>query len=181
MTLRENLIKQNKTHWLDVGCGRNFEDGFLFLDKFPKEFIDLKELDKYFQVDLLNASDDQLRFLGQFDLIRMQHVMEHFTFEDGKKVLQIIAKLLKNNGIILITVPDLKININKYLNNGYKKWPGFKMKRLFRGSTYLIEVKNPANTGQGVKEVLVDGKKQKENLIPDLRDGRTHRVEVTLG
>jgi cellobiose phosphorylase len=62
-----------------------------------------------------------------------------------------------------------------------KKWPGFKMKRLFRGSTYLIEVKNPAQTGQGVQSVLVDGKKQKENIIPDLRDGRTHRVEVTLG
>ena len=62
-----------------------------------------------------------------------------------------------------------------------KKWPGFKMKRLFRGSTYLIEVKNPDQTGQGVLSVVVDGKKQKENLIPDLRDGRTHRVEVTLG
>jgi cellobiose phosphorylase len=62
-----------------------------------------------------------------------------------------------------------------------KKWPGFKMKRLFRGSTYLIEVKNPQQTGQGVQSVVVDGKKQKENLIPDLHDGRTHRVEVTLG
>ncbi|MBU9888331.1 MAG: glycosyl transferase family 36 [Candidatus Omnitrophica bacterium] len=62
-----------------------------------------------------------------------------------------------------------------------KKWPGFKMKRLFRGTTYVIEVKNPDQTGQGVKELRVDGKRQTVNLVPDLRDGGTHRVEVILG
>ena len=62
-----------------------------------------------------------------------------------------------------------------------KKWTGYTLKRLFRGTTYMIEVKNPKGTGQGVTELLVDGKKQKTNLIPDLHDGKTHRVEVTLG
>ena len=62
-----------------------------------------------------------------------------------------------------------------------KKWDGFKMKRLFRGTTYLIEVKNPDKVNEGVKEMIVDGKRQKENLIPDFHDGKTHRVEVTLG
>jgi len=27
---------------------------------------------------------------------------------------------------LIITTPDLKIHINNYLNNGYKKWNGFK-------------------------------------------------------
>jgi len=30
MTLREKLIKTNKNRWLDVGCGKNFEKGFIF-------------------------------------------------------------------------------------------------------------------------------------------------------
>ncbi|HQB94761.1 MAG TPA: glycosyl transferase family 36 [Candidatus Omnitrophota bacterium] len=61
-----------------------------------------------------------------------------------------------------------------------KRWPGYRMKRLFRGTTYMIEVKN-GGKGQGVKELIVDGKKQPGTLIPDFRDGQSHRVEVTLG
>jgi cellobiose phosphorylase len=44
----------------------------------------------------------------------------------------------------------------------------------------MIEVKN-GGKGQGVKELIVDGKKQPGTLIPDFRDGQSHRVEVTLG
>ncbi|MBI3312768.1 MAG: glycosyl transferase family 36 [Candidatus Omnitrophica bacterium] len=62
-----------------------------------------------------------------------------------------------------------------------KAWPGFKVKRLFRGTTYRIEVKNPKNTGMGVVQMIVDGKKQSSNIVPAFRDGRQHRVEVTLG
>jgi cellobiose phosphorylase len=62
-----------------------------------------------------------------------------------------------------------------------KKWPGFKVKRLFRGSTYWIEVKNPAKTGQGVKEIRVDGKRQSSNIIPAYSDGKKHHVQVLLG
>lgn len=61
-----------------------------------------------------------------------------------------------------------------------KTWPGFKMKRLFRGTTYHISVTNNGK-GQGVKELKVDGKKRPGNLIPDFRDGQNHRVEVMIG
>ncbi len=62
-----------------------------------------------------------------------------------------------------------------------KRWPGFKMKRLFRGATYFIEVKNPKKAGQGVKELVVDDKKQSGNLIPAFKDGKEHKVAVVLG
>ena len=62
-----------------------------------------------------------------------------------------------------------------------KKWPGFKVKRLFRGATYYIEVKNPKGKGQGVSEIIVDGKKLNTNLIPAFRDTKEHRVQVVLG
>ncbi len=61
-----------------------------------------------------------------------------------------------------------------------KKWPGFRMKRLFRNATYEIEVKNPRGTGQGVAELIVDGKKQSGKIIPAFKDGKTHRVQATL-
>ena len=62
-----------------------------------------------------------------------------------------------------------------------KEWPGFKMKRLFRGTVYEIEVQNPKKTGQGVSEIVVDGKKQESPILPDFRDGQTHQVKVILG
>ncbi len=62
-----------------------------------------------------------------------------------------------------------------------KKWPGFRIKRLFRGATYHIEVKNPKGKGQGVAEIVVDGKKSSSNIVPAFRDHREHHVLVTLG
>lgn len=59
-------------------------------------------------------------------------------------------------------------------------WKGFKAQRFFRGATYLIEVKNPKGKNNGVKELTVDGKKVSGNVVPVFKDGKTHRVEVTL-
>lgn len=126
MTLKDQLLEQGKTNWLDVGCGGNFEAGFCYLDSFPKESVALGYRERYFNVDILNASDETLKRLGTFDLVRMQHALEHFSYEEGQQVLSNCAKLLNSDGIILITVPDLKIHVRKYLNGEYKTWEGFK-------------------------------------------------------
>ncbi len=62
-----------------------------------------------------------------------------------------------------------------------KSWPGFSVKRKFRNAIYQIEVKNPKGVSEGVKEVRVDGKVHASNVLPAFGDGKTHRVEVTLG
>lgn len=62
-----------------------------------------------------------------------------------------------------------------------KDWPGFKARRLFRGASYEIEVKNPSGINRGVKEIRVDGKTVKDGLIPPYADGKTHKVLVTMG
>lgn len=35
MNLKEKLISENKTRWLDIGNGGNFEDGFYYMDILP--------------------------------------------------------------------------------------------------------------------------------------------------
>jgi len=62
-----------------------------------------------------------------------------------------------------------------------RAWPGFSMKRKFRNAAYEIEVKNPRGVNCGVKEVRVDGEPHSSNVLPAFGDGKTHRVEVTLG
>ncbi|HEY8733650.1 MAG TPA: hypothetical protein VIL90_03725, partial [Puia sp.] len=60
-------------------------------------------------------------------------------------------------------------------------WPGYKIKRPFRGSTYNIEVKNPERVSSGIGYIKVDGKKISGNIIAGYKDGKNHSVEVMMG
>ncbi len=62
-----------------------------------------------------------------------------------------------------------------------KHWKSFGAKRLFRGATYKIEVRNPKRVTRGVKAIWLDGKKISGNLIRPHRDHKIHRVQVVLG
>ena len=58
-------------------------------------------------------------------------------------------------------------------------WNGFTMRRLFRGATYHIVVRNPHGSGRGVQELLVDGQRIKGNKAPVFPGGE-HSIEVVL-
>lgn len=60
-------------------------------------------------------------------------------------------------------------------------WKKCSMTRRFRGSVYEISVENPRGVQRGVKEVFVDGKKIKGNLVPIYRDRGLHKVRVVMG
>lgn len=60
-------------------------------------------------------------------------------------------------------------------------WAGFRFKRDFRGASYDIEVDNTGGVSWGVKRVTVDGSEQAGQVLPDLRDGQVHKVNVTMG
>jgi cellobiose phosphorylase len=62
-----------------------------------------------------------------------------------------------------------------------KKWKGFKVKRVFRGATYNITVKNPDGVNKGVIKVTADGKTIKGNLVPIFKDSKEHMIEVIMG
>jgi len=62
-----------------------------------------------------------------------------------------------------------------------KKWKGFRVKRIFRGSTYDIHVTNPQKVSKGVKDLRVDGMRLEGNVVPVFTDGKVHKVEVVMG
>ncbi|MBI5699346.1 glycosyl transferase [Candidatus Saganbacteria bacterium] len=62
-----------------------------------------------------------------------------------------------------------------------RKWKQFKVKRVFRGSTYIINIKNPYGVSKGVKLVKVDGRQIVGNLVPAMKARKEFHVEVVMG
>jgi len=121
------LLKNNQTRWLDLGSSINHTNkNFYFADLYPIEECLDEMKSKYFQLDISKPIDDELKDkLGKFHFIRMQHVFEHFTYEQASIVLNNCCQLLEKNGVLLITVPDLDIYIKRYLNGTIKHIPSF--------------------------------------------------------
>jgi cellobiose phosphorylase len=62
-----------------------------------------------------------------------------------------------------------------------KDWDGFTVHRKFRNAIYKIAVQNPQHVSKGAKEITVDGKKLKGNILPPFMDGKTHSITVIMG
>lgn len=60
-------------------------------------------------------------------------------------------------------------------------WDGFQVKRVLRGATYNITVKNPEHVSKGIKQITVDGVPIEGNAVPLYTDGKEHNVEVIMG
>jgi SAM-dependent methyltransferase len=125
MNLRTRLLAEGRSRWLDIGCGGSRDDGFTLLDTFPENLLDAAIRSRYVRADVLNLSDTECQRLGQFDLVRLQHTLEHFSLEEGLTVLKNCAKLLSPGGSLLITVPDLRVHVRRYLSGRYADWPYF--------------------------------------------------------
>ena len=125
--LEEKLLSNNLIKWLDVGSSINYSNkNFYFADIYPIEDCLEEMKSKYFQLDISKTlKTSQLNKLGKFNLIRMQHVFEHFTFEEADIVLNNCFSLLEKNGILIITVPDLDIYLRRYKNKTIKYIPSF--------------------------------------------------------
>ena len=60
-------------------------------------------------------------------------------------------------------------------------WEGFRVTRRFRGAEYRITVENPESVEHGVREVLVNGRVQRDNLLAPAPAGTTLEIRVVMG
>lgn len=113
--LADALTDSGKTKWLDIGSSVSNTDNFFFCDILEISEIPEVMRERYFQWNATQPlTEEQIKNYGTFDFIRLQHVYEHFTPEDGIIVLQNIFKLLNSGGKVLITVPDLGKYVKRY-------------------------------------------------------------------
>lgn len=125
--LEDELLNNDQNRWLDIGSSINHANqNFHFADLYPIEECLDKMKSKYHQLDISQPiKEDVKNKLGKFHFIRMQHVFEHFTFEQASIVLDNCYELLEKNGKLLITVPDLDIYLKRYSNNTLKNISSF--------------------------------------------------------
>lgn len=136
-SLENYLTQTKKSNWLDIGSFNNKSNlNFDFCDLYPEEECPPELKDKYFQLDITKELTSNHSY-KRYDFIRMQHVFEHFSFEEADVVLNNCFKLLKKNGILLISVPDLDIMIKLYKKDLFKenlKFYNWAIKRIDKDS-----------------------------------------------
>jgi predicted SAM-dependent methyltransferase len=99
----------NKLH---LGCGSNYLEGWVNID------ISFKV-----KTDLCQDLTKRLPYLdNSINFIFNEHFIEHIDFYDAIKFLKECYRVLKPNGILRISTPDLKWLVLKYLEGKIDEW-----------------------------------------------------------
>jgi predicted SAM-dependent methyltransferase len=86
---------------LQIGCGNNLLNGWLNADIVSGDIY-------------LNAERKMPFKANTFDFIFCEHLIEHLSKESGLKFLKECYRILKPDGVIRITTPDLEKIIDLY-------------------------------------------------------------------
>ncbi len=135
-----NFPKKPGGQLLDIGCGPGF-----FLDEAKKagwqvRGVDLSEWAKkyshdHFGIDVFTGSLKEAKFPNNFfDRIVMNDVIEHL--ENPKEMLQEIRRILKNDGILYLSTPDIGSFLSRFLR---ARWWGVNKYHLFYFSRKTME------------------------------------------
>jgi predicted SAM-dependent methyltransferase len=125
VSLRSELLRAGRRRWLDLGCGGRFDDGFDYVDIFPEGLVPDGLRHRYRRLDVSQATPETLPNVPPYDLVRLQHTLEHVGFEDGARMLANCGRLLAPGGYLLVSVPDLRIHLRRYMNDSYAQDPWY--------------------------------------------------------
>lgn len=92
---------------LNLGCGTNYIPGFIHID--VREFDHIDFVSEVNKLEMFHS--------GQVDLIYASHVLEHFKRDETESVLKEWYRVLKENGILRLAVPDFESIVNIYMKN----------------------------------------------------------------
>ena len=126
-------LKNNEVKKFHIGAGTRKIKDWLNTDIGSKKIMPVIDVTKRFPLNT-----------DTIDYVFSEHMIEHINYHDGIKMLNESFRVLKSNGKIRISTPDLQFLIDLYLNknnqlqNDYIKW-SCKTYQLSEGSiTELI-------------------------------------------
>tara|TARA_A100001011_G_C14231991_1_gene809279 strand:- start:500 stop:1159 length:660 start_codon:yes stop_codon:yes gene_type:complete len=124
---------------LNIGCGQTIMNGWVNIDNsmsiklaklpllFPKFLLKLNIINKsqfnliFFAKTnkILSANCTNLPFNSNtVDVIYSSHMMEHLSRDDAAIFIKECLRVLKIGGALRLSLPDLKIAIDRYIDNG---------------------------------------------------------------
>jgi predicted SAM-dependent methyltransferase len=118
------LNVNQKIKYLNLGCGENYQEGYINADFFCHYRFWKKNTTKLeWQLDLRYPLDCNENY---FDGVFTEHTLEHLYPNDAKNLLKELYRVLKTGGRIRITVPDLEKYVSFYNNyNDFSKFEAF--------------------------------------------------------
>lgn len=103
----DGYLKSTGSKKLQLGCGGNLLEGWLNSDILDVEnamiFIDAR--------DRLPLENDTL------DFVYSEHLLEHLTYDEGKRMLGECHRILRRGGVCRISTPDLGFLTEFYAND----------------------------------------------------------------
>ena len=130
----DKYLKNNEIKKLHIGAGNRKIKDWLNTDIGNKSIMPVVDVTKKFPFNTKT-----------FDYVFSEHMIEHIKYQDGVKMLKESFRVLKSNGKIRISTPDLQFLIDLYSNEkdqlqkDYVEW-SCKNYQLTEGS--IIEVVN---------------------------------------
>jgi hypothetical protein len=117
-TLQERLQQvglwsMGKPLRLHLGCGQVGFDEYINIDYPPERHhvMHLTEADLFADISGLQVGSNEV------DEVRLHHVFEHFSRVDSLLLLIKWGEWLKENGLLIIEVPDFEANAEHFLNS----------------------------------------------------------------
>jgi predicted SAM-dependent methyltransferase len=114
----DNYLATSKIRKLHIGCGDNVLPDWLNSDYFPYPH----------NIFHLDATDTFPLANDTFDFIFSEHMIEHISYPQGLGMLSECYRVLRNNGNIRISTPNLSFLIDLYhgqqseLKKDYVQW-----------------------------------------------------------
>nr|UXE45154.1 hypothetical protein Hi04_10k_c4335_00013 [uncultured bacterium] len=106
--LRHCVARHPAPLFLNLGSGpRGIDDAhWINVDGFREKHV-------HFLIDLTRT----LPFADEsFDGVFCEHVLEHFSFNDAKKLAREVRRILRPNGFFRIVVPDAELILRRYFD-----------------------------------------------------------------
>jgi len=113
---------------LNLGCGSQVPHGWVNVDyalgaRFAKipflrllnSKLRLFELDWNERICLHDLRKEFPWKDSTIDVVYSSHTLEHFSREDGRRFLGECHRVLRDNGIIRVVVPDLRYHVSEYM------------------------------------------------------------------
>ncbi|MEA3430391.1 MAG: methyltransferase domain-containing protein [Nanoarchaeota archaeon] len=130
---------------LNLGCGKVSKEGYINID-----------INHFYNVDKVMDIRKGIKYNdNEVDEVRMNYVLEHFTYKEGWYILKEIFRILKPGGVFECACPDLEKCCKKWLEAKKLKWT-YWLYNIYGAQRWPGDIHKSGYTFERLKEILLE-------------------------